>query len=306
MSSRHRVAASVFCAAVFLAATAHGQAWVGLERSLSLSLDYNYGFSNKIIQDFSDRSNEPDGENIAHHAYVVGAEYVPLDKLALRVTIPVISTIYSGSAALFPRHGRYDDGSHHTTLQDFSMRARYQVYDDIVAFSPHLGFSLPMTDYETVGYAGAGRGLRSLEFGGSVGKFFLSGVPGLFVHGSYSLNLVERYKTAFEETADFGQNNSRFDLQTGYFILPQLQVHVAGDLRLAHGGFEFANYDDYAEVSRMYHDPLMAEDVLLLGGGASYSILHNLSVNAMFRVWTWGHNTRNAHMVGAGLNWNVL
>jgi hypothetical protein len=294
------------CATAFFTGTAHGQAWVGPKGGLSTSFDYSWNFSDKFIEEFSHRADEPDGETTRSHIFVLGAEYTPIDKLAVEARIPLVAPRYTGRQVVFPSHGRYDDGSRHWVLQDFSLSARYQLLADPIAFAPRIGVSIPMTDYESTGWAAAGRGLKSVQLGASVGKFLTSGVPGLFVQGSYGYSFTERYKTAWEETADFNQNRSQANFVLGYFVLHNLNVHVGADLELSHGGFEVSRWNDYTHGEQLYHDPLLKEDYLLLGAGASYSLRHDLQLNAMFRMWTWGNNTRNASLIGVGLGWHVL
>jgi hypothetical protein len=306
MATKFRVFALALLAAGLAAGSAQAQAWVGLPGGLSTSLDYSWSFSDKFIYDYSTRSTAQDGDTTRSQIFVLGAEYTPISNLAVSARVPLVAARYTGRQAAFGLHGRYDDGGFNWTLQDFSLAARYQVLALPVAIAPRIAVSVPMTNYETNGWAAAGRGLKTLSLGASVGKFFTSGVPGLFVQGSYGYTFSERYKTNWEETADFNQDKSNINLMAGYFVLDELQVHLAADMQVARDGFEVSRWDDYTRGEQNYHDPLMKEDYLLIGGGASYSLRHDLRVSAMFRMWTWGNNTRNAHVVGMGLGWDVL
>ncbi len=306
MLSPLRAFALVLAAAGFFATSASGQAWVGFPGSLSTSFDYTWNFSDKFIEEFAHRADEPDGETTRSHVFVLGGEYVPIRNLGISARIPIVAPRYTGRQLVFPAHGRYDDGSRHYVLQDFGLTTRYQVLADPIAITPHIGVSIPMTDYETMGWAAAGRGLKRVELGASVGKFFTSGVPGLYLHGRYGFRLSERYRTEWEETADFNQNSTLVNFMAGYFLLDDLNIHVAADLELSHGGFEVSQWNDYTRGEQLYHDPLLAEDYLLLGMGASYNIRHDLRVNAMFRIWSWGNNTRNASLLGVGVGWDIL
>ena len=44
------------------------------------------------------------------------------------------------------------------TLTDLAVRARYQLpwVEETIAIAPHIGFSIPVADYETFGFANAG------------------------------------------------------------------------------------------------------------------------------------------------------
>jgi hypothetical protein len=282
------------------------QAWVGEPGSLSLSLDYSYSRSDKVLAEAGE--DVADIDPIFSHIAALGIEYTPIDKLALIATIPVVASSYDydpGQTSL-PPHGRYDDGDTHVAPQDFRLDLRYMVLDDVVTLSPHLSVSIPMSNYETVGYASAGRGLKMLVFGAALGKYFTSGVPDLYIHGRYEFRWVEGYETAFPETSEYSQNRSFMDVLLGYYILDELEVNVAANLQHAHGGFEFANFDDEPPVAQYFHDALLAEGFLHVGGGVSYQAMEKLRVSAFVRFFIRGENTRNSDIYGLGLSWDAM
>ena len=278
------------------------QAWVGDPGSLSVSLDYAYSRSDDVI-DEQDGFTDP----IFSHTPAFGIEYTPIEKLALTATIPMVGSSYDYASADtdLPPHGRYDDGNTHWTLQDFRLDARYMVLDDVITISPHVSLSIPMTNYETVGYAAAGRGLKMLIFGAAVGKYFTSGVPDLYIHGRYEFRWVESYDKS-PVTAEIPQNKSFMDVLLGYYILDELEVNVAANLQLAHGGFNFPDYPMAPLEVQYYHDPLLAESFLHVGGGLSYQAMEKLRVSAFARFYRWGENTRNSDIYGMGLSWDVM
>ena len=319
MSSALRIAAFAGCAALLPAGSAHAQAWVGMQNDLSLTLDYNFSWSDYIVSAGEARNDFKSVEEKIHNqSFILGGEYTILDNWAVNASVPIVSSRYLGDGSVLQLHGRYDDGSYHTVLQDFGLRTRYQVLDTMLgmsanlAFSPHIGVSVPMTEYETNGYAGAGRGLMGVDLGGSVGAFLLSGLPGLYLHGSYSYTIRERYETEIDLTSEVNQNSHQINALVGYFIGHRLEVHGAMDLRLAVDGYDYRDVESIAgrgprpDVLLNYHDPLLAEDYLLFGGGASYNVTDTIGVSSYFRLWAWGNNTRNAHMVGLGVNWKPL
>jgi hypothetical protein len=278
------------------------QAWVGEPGSLSVSLDYSYARSDLIGEE------EVLKDPIDSHIAALGVEYSPIEKLGLNATIPYVASSYDylRYPGVLPPHGRYDDGDTHGALQDFRLDVRYMVLDDVVTVSPHVSVSIPMTNYETVGYAAAGRGLKMLIFGAAVGKYFTSGVPDLYVHGRYEFRLTESYETVFPETAEYPQNKSFMDALVGYFILDNLEVNAAANLQLAHGGFDFADYDDEPLAAQEFHDPLLAESFLHVGGGVSYQPAERFRVSAFVRFFMWGENTRNSDIYGMGLSWDAM
>lgn len=178
--------------------------------------------------------------------------------------------------------------------------------DGVVTVSPHLSVSVPMSNYETVSYAAAGRGLKMLIMGAALGKYFTSGVPDLYVHGRYELRLTERYETLFPETAEFPQNKSFMEALIGYYVLDELEINAVASLQLAHGGFELSNYGMESEPAQIFSYPLLAESFLHVGGDVSYQALEQLRVSAFVRFFTWGENTRNADVFGLRLSWDAM
>jgi hypothetical protein len=293
---------SLLLASVAAQTASAQQAWVGDPSSLSVSLDYSYSRSDDII----DESDFVDP--IFSHTAALGVEYTPIEKLGLTATIPVVASSYDyqREPGNLPPHGRYDDGDTHAALQDFRLDVRYMVLDDVVTISPHVSVSIPMTNYETVGYAAAGRGLKMLIFGAALGKYFTSGVPDLYVHGRYEFRLTESFETAFPETAEYPQNKSFMDALLGYYILDNLEVNAAASLQLAHGGFDFADYDEEPLAAQEFHDALLAESFLHVGGGLSYQAMEQLRISAFVRFFMWGENTRNSDIYGLGMSWDAM
>jgi hypothetical protein len=287
------------------------EAWVGEANSLSASLDYSYSRSNAIVEDSDADLNEIDP--IFGHTASLAVEYTPIERLGLTATLPMVSTRVGDPRVdqAPPRgpHGRYDDGKYHTTLQDFRLDARYMLVDGVVAFSPHISVSIPVADYETVGFASAGRGLKMLIFGGAVGKFFTSGVPNLYLHGRYEFRWTEGYETSFPVTETYGQNKSFMEAVVGYYILDNLEANLAGSMQLAHGGFNFHDWENgnlEQAPEQYFHDALLAEEFMHVGGGVSYSPVEWLRVSAFVRFWMWGQNTRNLDIYGLGLSWEAM
>lgn len=312
MSSRIALGSlSLLLASVITQTAMAQQAWVGEPGSLSASLDYAYSRSDEVLEDWGAEVSVKD--IIFNHTAAIGVEYTPIERLALIATLPLVSSRVGNpqpdAAAPNAPHGRYDDGNYHTTLQDFRLDARYMVVDDVVTFSPHVSVSIPVAEYETVGFANAGRGLKMLIFGGAVGKFFTTGVPNLYLHGRYEFRWTERYKTGFPETEKYGQNRSFMDALVGYYIRDDLEVNLAGSMQLAHGGFRFHDWMAGAKEQfpeQYFHDSLLAEQFLHVGGGVSYSPTEWLRVSAFARFFMWGENTRNADLYGLGVSWESM
>src|SRR5882757_7527864 len=73
---------------------AHAQAWVADKGALDLSLDYNFATSDKVV---GDKNIEFPDAGTRTHQLTLGAEYVPIAKLAVNVALPLALLAYTGS-----------------------------------------------------------------------------------------------------------------------------------------------------------------------------------------------------------------
>jgi hypothetical protein len=294
------------CLALFvsLESTAHAQAWVGYKGSLDADLDYNLGISDKVLG--SGGLDFPDSGTTSHQI-TLGAEYVPIDKLAVNLSLPIVFLKYTGNKTAYahPGGGEYDDGDLHTTLTDLRAQVRYQILDGVVALAPHVGFTLPVADYETVGNTVAGRHLKALHLGLSVGRVVSDEIP-LYLMARYEFSLVEKYDR-IAATEKYGQNRSDVNFIVGYKLLEgKLDINAAINFRKTHGGLDFAEFAMWTPDEDMFHDAILAEQILLIGGGLGYQLTEKLSASASVGVFVSGENTQNANVFALGLSWSVL
>lgn len=282
------------------AGEAHAQAWVGPARSLDVSLDYNLGSSDKVI---GEGDVEFPNAGTTSHQMSVGAEYAPIDKLAVSVSLPLLFIKYTGAPGTFdhPGGGRYDDGDYHGTLTDLRTTVRYQVLDGVVALSPHLGLTVPVADYETIGNAVAGRHLVAGHLGLSVGKVFLDAA---YVHFMYEFTLAQKYdRTA--DTEQYSQNRSDFAATVGYQLLEgKLDLNLSGNVRLTHDGVTFNDFGMFTPDEMLYHDAILKEEIFLVGAGVGYRLTDVLTAGIAGRLFVSGNNTQNASVLGLSLSWS--
>lgn len=287
-------------------------AWVDGAGSLSSSFDYAFSNSPNLI---ANPDTTFEDEKVSAHIFSLGLEYTPIEHLAVDATLPLMMTKYGGDGIPGERHGDYDDGDFHTTLTDLRMNARYQVLQDIVAFSPHVGFTLPVADYETRGFANAGRHLKALHLGGSVGKLFDPFAPNLFFQATYEFSLVEKFTgtttdAEAEVTKEVGQNRSDLSLLLGYFFLEgDLRINAGFNWRVTHGGINFTELGDEIPLNDprfTYHDALLNEEFMLLGGDVGYNITDRVSVDVTSRYFVRGYNALDGLRLGVGLTFGIL
>jgi hypothetical protein len=281
---------------------AHAQAWVADKGALDLSLDYNFATSDKIVVD---KGTDFADAGTTTHQFTIGAEYVPIAKLAVTVGLPLALLKYTGSKTLYPHPGggSYDDGDTHAALTDLRAGVRYQVLEEPFALSPHIAVSIPVSDYETVGNTVAGRHLKALHLGLGIGRVFGEST---YVHLLYEFSFVEKYDRTVE-TEGYNQNRSDASFTVGHRLLDQkLDLHLDANARLAHGGLNFSEFNTAPANVQMYHDPILKEDVLLIGGGVGYQISDTVGVSLSARLFVTGINTQNASVIAAGVTWSPL
>lgn len=288
---------------------AHAQAWVGDKGALDLSLDYNLGISDKVIQD---KGPDFTSAGTTAHQFTLGAEYVPVDRLAVSVGLPLVLLRYSGTLNMYPHPGggSYDDGNTHTTLTDLRVGVRYQVLDEPIALTPHIAVTIPVASYETVGNTVAGRHLKALHLGVGIGHVFGEAT---YVHLLYEFSVVEKYDRT-PVTATFGQDRSDFAATIGHKLLDQrLDIHIDANGRVTHGGVNFSEINFAAPPSdpatfdvAQFHDAILAENIYLVGGGVGYQLNNALGVSLSGRLFVAGKNTQNASVIALGVTWSPL
>jgi hypothetical protein len=288
---------------------AHAQAWMGDKGALDLSLDYNLGISDKVIQD---KGPDFTSAGTTAHQFTLGAEYVPVDRLAVNVALPLVLLRYSGTLNMYPHPGggSYDDGNTHTTLTDLRVGARYQVLDEPIALTPHIAVTIPVASYETVGNTVAGRHLKALHLGLGIGHVFGEAT---YVHLLYEFSVVEKYDRT-PVTATFGQDRSDFAATIGHKLLDQrLDIHIDANGRVTHGGVNFSEINFAAPPSdpatfdvAQFHDAILAENIYLVGGGVGYQLNNALGVSLSGRLFVAGKNTQNASVIALGVTWSPL
>lgn len=292
----------------------HAQAWVRDKGALDLALDYNLGVSNKIVFDKAASFDiDNDGANdeafldagTTTHQITLGAEYVPMRRLAVNLALPLSFFKYTGDRVSYPHTGggTYDDGETHATLTDLRVGARYQVLEEPLALSPHLAVSIPVADYETIGNTVGGRHLKALHAGLGIGRVIGAAT---YVHLLYEFSLVEKYDRT-PDTAKHGQNRSDLSFTIGHKLLGQrLDIHLAANLREQHGGVNLSEFDMFSSDEGLYHDAILDEDILLAGAGVGYQISDALSVTLAARLFVTGANAQNANVLALGVGWSPL
>ena len=278
-------------------------AWVGDPKSLTADLSYHYVPSSTVVLDPSKSIADRPTSN---HVVTLAAEYVPIENLAIDAQVPFALVKYTGTAMHMPV-GAWDDGSNHATLTDLRVGARYQLLDEpYVALTPHIGVSIPLMNYQVIGFATGGRHLKQAHFGFDVGRTLNPILPNLFVMAGYEFTLSESYDVNVE-TASINQDRSDIDAQIGYLFLDgDLGVDFAYNWRFQHHGINFDDFGTLSPLLTQNHDPILKEQYMFLGGDVSYAINRKISISGSVRFFLRGYNTRDQSLYGIDLTWRAL
>lgn len=300
----------VFLVAVALAllpsSLAAAQAWVNAKGELSLSLRSDYQTARGVWHG----STLVTGLPVQALNNAISAEYIPIEKLALGLTLNGNGVRYSGPQTIpgdtgtILAHGTQDDGSYHWNVTDLDFEARYQAYDGAITLTPLFRARLPITDYEQKGYAAAGTHLKEAGIGFSLGRYGL-GLEDLVLQLGYSFTFVEKESGGGDRTEQYRTNRSDVDLSLSYIITDKLIAGVGAVFRYTHDGFDLLEYPmlPAGDALIMWHDPVLRVRYLSPAVVASYQITRAWSLAGRFAAVVWGENASNPISFGVTLGW---
>ncbi len=288
------------------ASTAAAQAWVNEKGELSLSLRNDYQFANGV---FHGEDGLVTGLNTSAINSSFSVEYVPIPKLAAGLALNANAAAYTGpqmvpGANFALAHGANDDGSMHWTPTDLDVVARYQAYDGAIAITPNARFRTPVKDYENLGYAANGTGLREGSIGVSFGKYGL-GSEDLVLQFGYMFSYVAKERDAPAAVQKYRTNRSDIDLSFAYIFSDKFIAAAGVAFRITHDGF---NLEDYPELSPtdpliMWHDPVLKQMYIAPTVLASYQVTPEFSLAGNFAMIPYGNNVSNAITFGITLGY---
>jgi|KBSSwiS6_1023812.scaffolds.fasta_scaffold08086_3 hypothetical protein len=249
-------------------------------------------------------STAVDNGQITSQLLVLDVGYGITDKLAVSAGIPWVAARYDGTkphpiAWNNPTPSPLDDGTYHSTFQDFRFDVRYNVTRRGVALTPFVTTTIPSHDYTYFAHAAPGLRLREMQFGVAAARLLDNLVPGLFVQARYG------YAVAQKPVA-FAHNRSVVDFEVGYFVTPRLRVLALTTGQRAHGGIDLTAASR-AELGALFehHDQIARVNFLNQGAGVSYSLSEKIDVyGSLLRTMSERNGHAIAHGVSAGVSWS--
>ena len=231
-------------------------------------------------------------------ALVVDASYGLTDHWSISTGLPYVFAKYRGGppdgpAAFLPYPAA--DACHclHNAVQDFAFAAHYNALKvrRTLSLMTSIAASVPSHDYEYVGEAVVGFGLKQLELSADAGGNFDFIVPGLSVDGHYGYTIVER-------ALDISHNRTNAQLDAGYTFPNRVGGHLILSHQHTYGGLRFPVDiepfpERYSEFHRLLHD-----DYFQAGAGVSYT-WSVWAVTLSFLRTVSGDNTHDVHVYTA-------
>lgn len=290
---------AVLLSAVAFAAVAPGpafaQAWLAPKGEASFTI----GYTNVWVHDHFFNDGVPiDRGRIYSQSLATNLGYSVTDRLSLSVGLPFVASKYQG---VFPHkpNGQVtlDNGSYHGTFQDFRVEARFQAGAGALAFTPFVGVGLPSHGYEYFAHSGAGKDLKEVQVGFSVGRRLDPILSDAYFQTRYGFAVPKR-------VLGISHDRSNLDLELGYFVTPALTLRALSFVQVTHGGFREL-IDLTTPLKRAHHDQLSRANFFELGFGASYALTRSLDGYAAWFKTISGRNTHKlAGAISVGLSVN--
>lgn len=278
-------------------ANVFAQAWVPARGEGTVSVTYQNYYATGHF-DVAGRKNT----NGATHAktLVTELDYGIMDTLALNISLPFVSSKYTGPPVYFvgghPTYpGPLDDGTYHGAWQDVRVEVRRAFWAGPVAVAPFIGGSVPSHDYETHGEAVAGRNRAELLLGASAGIDLDRILPRTYAHCRYTL------ANAAKEDG-FPSLKSNIDLEGGYGVTSRLAVRGLVNWQLAHKGPTVA---EMAHHDWLGHDRFVVSTYMNLGAGASFPVTRSAELYALWIATVSGKGGAHVgRMFAVGTTWS--
>jgi len=293
--SRAAVAALSILTFVTIVRPAAGQAWAPRERQGDVTIvAQEIDHIGRVLDDL--RFECCGTTNVA---LAVDINYGISDRWSISAGLPYVFAEYRGGspadagAAFLPYPAA--DACHclHSAVQDFAFGAHYNLLKVRRTFSlmTSATVGIPSHNYEYVGEAVVGFGLKQLEVSADAGGRLDFIVPGLSVDGHYGYTIVER-------ALAISHNRTNAQLDTAYTFSNGLGGHLILSHQHTYGGLRFP--DDVEPFPERYPEfhRLLQDNYFQAGAGVSYTWnVWELSVSFLKTVS--GNNTHDVHIYTA-------
>ena len=203
-------------------------------------------------------------------------DYGVTDRLSATFEVPYVFAKYTGTLPAPSNLPRDNCRCWHSSLQDFSLAARYRLGDDPWAVTPLLRYVRPSHDYEYKGEAVVGRDLQETQVGVFAGARLAGFLPRASVQAGYTYAFVEK-------VLDIKLDRSNAFVDIGYALTRRLFVHANGLWQHTHGGLRAGSLTGNpfplpgelgppGSVRFVQRDRILRVNNWKVGGGLAYSV----------------------------------
>jgi hypothetical protein len=234
---------------------------------------------------------------------LLGLSYSFTDRFTAELSLPYVGTRYTGNPADLIVPTVLDDGTWHSSFQDFRLDLHYNVLKDStrrglqdLSLTPFFSVIIPSHSYDFQGESAFGRGLREYALGISAGRLLSPLLRRAYVQGEYSYAFVQKVN-------DIPLNHSNIGIEMGYFLPHSLSVRGFGSWLKTHGGITLE--EAFADPDLLpVHDRLLRASFWHLGAGASYSLNRSLDLSFSYVTYLAGSSTHYGRAMTIGTSWN--
>lgn len=262
------------------------QAWLLPKGEGTVSLSYQNLF---VTEHAFENGDAHDIGHMLSHSLTLDVDYSLTANLAVRVEVPYIAGKYDGTK---PHQLPEDDGTYHSTFQDFTTDVRYNLTKRRVVLTPFFRVVIPSNNYTYFAHSAAGRDQREFHLGTNVGRRLDPFLPRAFVQAQYSYAFVER-------VLGIAPNRSNLEVQLGYFLTPRISLLATSQGMYTHTGVDL-NFNlplaGLAGDQWIHHDQIARASLLDVGGGTTFAVTPSW---LMFVTLAHSIEGRNVHLHGA-------
>ena len=287
-----KLLSSVSALCVSLPCCLFSQAWLNPKDQGTVTLLYQYGFDRYHAMS---QREAVDRGHTSLQALMLDIDYSLTDRLAVRLGVPYIRGLYSGSQPHLLVRGKpetvvaIDDGRYHGGLQDVRFDVRYNVSRKLLMVTPFFTASIPSHSYPTLGHGAVGTDQREYRLGVTLGRQLNPILPKAFVQGRYAFGMVQ-------QVAHIAPKRSYAEFQFGYVLSPKISVQASTVWSHSHNGIPFLNNvfpNNLTDEEYLNHDRIGRLSLLDVGASASYGITRKTN---LFAGWGRSITGANTHL----------
>ena len=197
-------------------------------------------------------------------------------------------------------HGRLDDASYHSTLQDLHVGVRANWLMRPLFVTPYLRLTVPSHDYQLEGHTATGKGKKELGAGLYVGRDLDPYIPKAYFEMMGSHTWVQR--TRIEATSE-RLNRTNASVELGYYLTPSWTVTTFGTGVRTLGGWNLPRkFNNANEIHE--HDRFDKTKDVILGGTVAYSVRGDVSIYAGYFATAWARTAHKLSGPEVGFTWS--